>query len=86
MTEHFQPRLVRSGDDRSAVNTLFRSEATLFALQFRCDDCAYVVPAAGTCSLGWPNAALRDPPLAQLDMVRSDGIPEFCKAFEPDGS
>ncbi|MSP90404.1 MAG: hypothetical protein EXR79_01140 [Myxococcales bacterium] len=86
MKQAFQPRLLHSGEKRTDVNAQFRAEASALALQFRCDDCAYVVASIGTCSLGWPNAALHTPTLALLEIVRTDGIPEFCKAFEPDGS
>jgi hypothetical protein len=78
----FQPDVVR-GDDRGEVNASFRNDVMRFSLIFRCQDCAFQC-ADGRCSLAWPNAALREPPLSAIEIVGADRIPLFCKAFEPD--
>lgn len=76
----FQPRLVQADEDRDAVNAEFRREAAAFRLQYRCPDCAFVRPLDGRCSVGWPNATLMREP---FEAIGADGIPAFCKAFEP---
>jgi hypothetical protein len=78
----FQPEVLR-GDDRAEANARFRRDVARFGLLFRCQDCAFRC-ADGRCSLAWPNERLSEPPLATLDIVGSDRIPLFCKAFEPD--
>ena len=76
----FQPDLVR-GDDPEALNAEFAVQAQRWSLAFRCPDCVFRAPD-GSCTVGWPNAALAAEPVRILD---ASGAPAFCKAFEPDG-
>lgn len=75
----FQPRVV-GAEGRAAVVARFRTEAATWGLLWRCDDCVFVKPSDGSCSLAWPNDALRP---ADPDVLDADDVPIFCKAFEP---
>ena len=74
----FQPDLLQ-GRDRMEVCADFLADAARWRLLFRCCDCAFVC-SNGSCSLGWPNAALRAP---LFEVVDAAGVAQFCKAFEP---
>ena len=78
MSERWEPRVVRAGEDEAAVETAFAANVGRVRLQYQCPDCVHVA-ANGRCSLGWPNARL----LSGRILWR-DGIPNFCKAFEAD--
>lgn len=56
----------------------FRDEARRYDLRFRCRDCSHVVPSTMLCSLGFPNALLRDVGGA----FDERGELAFCKYFE----
>jgi len=72
---------VLRGEDRAAANATFMAQAAALGLIWRCRDCAYHHPDTGACTVGWPNDELLD---AAEPVPADDGIPVFCKAFEPE--
>lgn len=76
----FQPCVLR-GEPLADANALFAQQAARFNLVWTCADCAYQHPISAECTVGWPNDELRD---AVEPVLKDDGIPVFCKAFEPE--
>lgn len=74
----FQPTLVTSPDELERANATFAQERVAVGLRWSCASCAYFDPAAGGCSVGWPNGP-EDP---EGPALAADGSPMFCKAFE----
>jgi hypothetical protein len=66
-----------------ARDALFRREALVHALRFRCQHCVHVVPDEGRCSLGYPNDMMTTPDLRCMDDA---GRWIFCKYFELEGT
>ncbi len=77
----FQPEIAGT-EGRAAANAAFAADVLRYGLRWRCDDCAFLAPTEGRCSVGWPNATLRD----AVEAIGDDGIPVFCKAFEDIGA
>ncbi len=68
------------GQPVGVVNARFLVDAERWGLRYLCADCAHV-GGDGRCSLGFPNERLWQQPFAAVD---GQGVPQFCRCFEPD--
>lgn len=64
-----------------ARTAAFKADVERFGLRFRCRDCSHVVTSDQSCSLGFPNAMLRDNE-GCFDPAGPPGQYAFCKYFE----